>query len=820
MESMENIADLSKEIKKTIITGCYDNYDEINKNLNSIFSEIYKSTNADKIRIKLLDLSTAIHEIGDPAIIILLKYLLDNLENVNTPNVLVSTTLEGEVNIEDVGKFLMNDLIENTERNINFFNHKKGQSSIGKKKLYIGLRRVFEHFLREGGNDDIPTALNSMVNMWELSKKNDRLYEFYIYFNSLLHKLNFLGKNQLARDLSELALLLSLKDKVFHYCFYIKMANFARQRNIIDSLLSANMLLYGINFSSKEHDLFLSKIFLELFILLRNFQFYPYAERVRDARTRLIVDDEYDLHQFNMAYFNMLLLSRSDELFDLIQCHLEENDVMKFGKNAGIPWLTLLHNLHKLDSEKFKNNKNLVDLYTKLLNDEDIKNEPLIKNIFQGLNDDVSQNKEIVKQHIKNIQQSRNHQDVNYEITAIRPLIHNLLKNSIINEDFEGALIAHSLMSDTSYLPICKDFFGVGYYPIDILSKDESDSIYENYILYLEPIIIESDNKQFLWIGCNEYFSYSISLYKGIFSISQNNDFKRNDARNWNENEIAKFAFNDQPSINEILQSKEEFWLNESIELMKKIPSLIPNIECQEIVIFRDSEISIIPMNLLKKNSNTPLCDEHVIITPLSVTEYINDKKGVIDTSKIKLWAPIESSDFAIQMAYSKISDEFSDQEMIKIDSLDPKIELNQDINIFISHGGKDDLYGFRSISTGSGLYITDENLIFGTGEIAILFICHSGSSKASWYSNKINTLIDKVLSMGYKTVIAPAWSYNVMLAGVWSKTFVDAFKNGKDVAKSNYIANMAVKDKFVGVGAYAAMHVFGNGKIHANIEH
>ncbi|MHC1877847.1 Uncharacterised protein [Klebsiella pneumoniae] len=820
MESMVNIAELSKEIKKTIITGSYDNYEEINNYLNLIFSEIYKTTNEDKIRIKLLDLSSAIHEIGDPAVIILLKYLLDNLENINTPNILVSTTLEGEVNIEDVCNFLMNDIIENTERKINFFNHKKGQSSIGKKKLYIGLQTVFENFLKEGQNADIPTALTSMVNMWELSKKNDRLYEFYIYFNSLLHKLNFLGKNQLARDLSELALLLSLKDKVFHYSFYIKMANFARQRNVIDSLLSANMLLYGMNFSNKEYDLFLSKILLELFILLRNFQFYPYAERVRDARTRLIVDDEYDLHQFDMAYFNMLLLSRADELFDIIQCHLEEVDVMKFGKNAGIPWLTLLHNLHKLDSEKFKNNNNLVDLYTRLLNDEDIKNEPMIKRIFQGLDDDVSQNKEIVKQHIKEIQQSRNHQDVNYEITAIRPLVYNLLKNSIINKDIEGALIAHSLMSDTSYLPICKDVFGLGQYPIDILGKDESDSIYDNYMLYLESIKIESDNIQFLWVGCNEYFSYSISLYKRVFSIFQNSDFKRNDARNWNKNEIAKFAFNDQPSINEVLQSKEEFWLNESTELMKKTPSLIPNIGCQKVVIFRDSEISIIPINLLKKKSNTPLCDDHVIITPLSVTEYINDKEGVIDIRKIKLWAPIENSDFAIQMAYSKISDEFTDQEMIKIDSLDPKTELNQDINIFISHGGKDDLYGFRSISTGSGLYITDESSIFGTGEIAILFICHSGSSKASWYSNKINTLINKVLSMGYKTVIAPAWSYNVMLAGVWSKTFIDNFKNGKDVAESNYIANMAVKDKFVGVGAYAAMHVFGNGKLRANIEH
>ncbi len=820
MENMENIATLSKEIKKTIATGCYDNLKEINESLNSIFSEIYKATNADKIRIKLFNLSSAIHEVGDPAVIILLKYLLDNLENINTPNILVSTVLEGEVNIEDVGNFLMSDLIENTERNINFFNHKKGQSSIGKKKLYIGLRTVFEHFLKEGGKDDVTPALNAMINIRELSKKNDRLYEFYIYFNSLLHKLHFLGKNQLARDLSELVILLSLKDKVFHYSFYIKMANFARQRNVIDSLLSANMLLYGINLSSEEHDIFLSKILLELFILLRNFQFYPYAERVRDARTRIKVDDEYDLHQFDMAYFNMLLLSRSDELFQIIQCHLEENDVMKFGKNAGVPWLTLLHNLHTLDSEKFKSNNNLVDLYEKLLGDEDIKNEPIIKNFLQGLGDDVSKNKEVVKHHIKGIQQSRNHQDVNYEITAIRPLVYNLLKNSIINEDFEGALIAHSLMSDTSYIPICKDVFGLGHYPIDLLGKGDLDSIYDNYISHLGPIIAESAKKQFLWIGCNEYFSYSVSLYEGNFSILQNDNLKRSDALNWSENEIAKFAFNDQPTINEVLQSKEDFWFNESTDLLKKIPSLIPNIECKEVVVFRDTEISIIPINLLKKNSNTPLCDDHVIITPLSVTEYINNKESVIDARKIKLWAPVENSDFAIQIAYSKISDEFTDKEMIKVDSLDPKTELNQDVNIFISHGGKDDLYGFSSISTGSGLYVTDEKLIFGTGEIAILFICHSGSSKASWYSNKLNTLIDKVLSMGYKTVIAPAWSYNVMLAGIWSKTFVDAFRNGSDVAESNYIANMAVKDKFVGVGAYAAMHVFGNGKLLAKIKH
>ncbi|KMJ45238.1 hypothetical protein AB204_09950, partial [Xenorhabdus khoisanae] len=177
-------------------------------------------------------------------------------------------------------------------------------------------------------------------------------------------------------------------------------------------------------------------------------------------------------------------------------------------------------------------------------------------------------------------------------------------------------------------------------------------------------------------------------------------------------------------------------------------------------------------------------------------------------------WAPVENSDWAIQIAYGKISDEFTDQEMTKVDTLNSKCDLNEDINIFISHGGNDDLYGFKSISTGSGLYILDEAEIFGTGKIAILFICHSGSSKASWYASKINSLIDKVLSLGYEAVIAPAWSYNVTLAGLWTSTFISALRNGNNIIKSNYIANIKVKEKFVGIGAYAAMHVFGNHKL------
>lgn len=808
---MSACEELSVEIKKTIVSDEYDNYPKIQEIFYSIFNDIYSAKNQKIIREKVNKLSCTLHEIGDPVVIILLKYLLDSLNNINELKLLTSEKLDVEVKIEDVGDFLKNDLILNSGHGIDFFKHKKGYSSIGKKKLYVGLISYFKHFLENGEKDDLPPAIISLVNIWGLAKKNDRMHEFYIYFNSLLHKLYFFEDNQKARDFAELAIMLALEDKALHYAFYVRMANFSRQRNVIDSLLSANIMLYGISNKSAENDMFLSKFILELFILLRNFQLYPYAEKVRDVRYKMTISDEYDPHQFEMAYFNMLLMSKSPDIYEKVDKYLSINDVNKYGKFSGIPWFVLLYNLERNDSEKFKSYQHLLKWYGSLSSNSDIVSSGVVKNLLAGMGDDLKENKEQVIRAIKNIQKSRDHHDVNYEIMGIRPLVNNLLKNSIRNNDIEGVLIAHSLTSDTSYIPICTEQFGLQTYHMSLNEVNDFDSIYNNYMEHVEKLISESNNKQFIWIGCNDDFSYSVSLYDCKFEIMQFEDFTRNSLLDWSKNEIEKYAFDDQPNINELLQSREYYWHDETEELLRKVPTLIGKVHSDTLVIFRDATISTIPVNIIKNGDNKPICDDCAIIIPLTVTKYINNTAERVNSSKIKLWAPIEDSDWAIQIAYGKISDKFSDEEIIKVDTLDPKIELNQDINIFISHGGSDDLYGFKSISTGSGLYVLDEGAIFGSGKIAVLFICHSGSSKASWYANKINSLIDKVLSLGYDTVIAPAWSYNVTLAGLWTFTFINALRSGKDVIQSNYVANMKVKEEFIGIGAYAAMHVFGN---------
>lgn len=186
------------------------------------------------------------------------------------------------------------------------------------------------------------------------------------------------------------------------------------------------------------------------------------------------------------------------------------------------------------------------------------------------------------------------------------------------------------------------------------------------------------------------------------------------------------------------------------------------------------------PSNLIKTKSGKLLADIAPLHQPSTVEVYLKSEPFSIDMDMVKLWAPVEEGDFAINIAFDKIDSLFDESTLLKITTLNPRVELNKDINIFISHGGKDELYGFKSISPADDKYFLNEKDIFGTGKIAILFICHSGSLKSSLYATKLDGLVNKILDFGYESVLAPAWSYNVILTGVWTRNFINSINQGK----------------------------------------
>lgn len=803
---------INVELKKCILRSKDYDATELQKHLEVVYDSIYECRDTDAIRKSLSKLSDIFHAIGDNTAIVLLFILMNKLNNINGIKMLKHSYMNVEPALDKLTSYIESDIIINKGR-FDFLKHKKGTTTLGKKKLYVTILSMLKEYLRnvDKDKDDINIIMILLINMWEISPKVDRLHEFYIIFCSCLHKSHLSQQTQMVRDLAETSLLLGFKNKTLHYSFYVRMAVYSRQFNIIDSLLSAHLMIHGYNYTHQENEIFISKLFLELFISLRNFRLYPFAERVKQAHDELNIEDPYDKHQFDMAMFNMRLLMNDEELFESVNEYLEDNDVLEFDLSSGMPWLVFLLNLKRKNSVQFEKAQNLIESLGRLEQHEKLCNSAVIMDYKKAMSSVVQDNKEAVQKSISNILKSRSFTDVNYELTMLQPVVKNLLKNSIESVDFEGILIAHALSSGPLGFEINTEESATELTPLKKEVNLPSPTIFDDYLNHLSKLMEESDRSVFLWVGSCEGFCYSVCLKEKKLSLQINDAFSNKDLRKWESTQTELLAFNDQPNLKSILDSNNEHWYHESCVIIDNLPILTDLCDANNIVLFRDVNIACLPPNLIKTTSGELLADLAPLHIPSTVELYLKGESFTVEHDNIKLWAPVEEGDFAINIAFDKIESLFNDASLIKITSLNPRNDLNKDINIFISHGGKDSLYGFKSISPAEDKYFINESDIFGRGKVAILFICHSGSSKSSMYATKLDGLVSKVLDLGYECVLAPAWSYNVILTGIWTRHFVDALNDGKSLSESTYLANKSVKSAYPCVGAYAAMHLFGN---------
>jgi hypothetical protein len=197
----------------------------------------------------------------------------------------------------------------------------------------------------------------------------------------------------------------------------------------------------------------------------------------------------------------------------------------------------------------------------------------------------------------------------------------------------------------------------------------------------------------------------------------------------------------------------------------------------------------------------------------------------------ISSWIPTEDDDYALHLGHTKLVPLLEEQYGIKIiTDLVPPSPLNANINVFMAHGGKG-VEGFRTIYTRNeeGHAIIKENginRILGSGIIAVLFICHSAYVSPEIFSQRLISLCHHVLSLGYKAVIAPAWSLNPIITPVWLEKFLDCLKKGQRVSECVLNANVKVMESgfnehhgFYAPTGWAAMHLYGNPNIYFQVD-
>lgn len=653
--------------------------------------------------------------------------------------------------------------------------------------------------------EDLGTRVMSLAISHHYSYKYNLQHEFYIQFGSILSRISMDGYPQLARDFSEEALFCSFGKKELHYGFYVKFIMYTSQKNILDSLLSLSLLIISFNKPTINQEL-KNKILIELFILFRDSHLFSIARNYYIDVIRNLDIEEYESQKCQLAYFNLSILERDEKVIVDIKEYLDKkiNDVLMSHEGAIIPWFILLHNLMKA----FPENNEKEYFHNAILKFEGFLDRQLVTQLKESLLGISGNLKNSLIKGMNDLSKTRNKDDYVYEVNSLIPLANNLIDDSIKNKDIEGFLLAHKLKSDSSVL-----FNGDLIEPINGLMKIEPNDYKSNRLNlsehYSSTMSQLEDDTSYIWIGFNDNKLYTLILngknleYIGYVESANLNDFDK-----WIDENINKMGFNDNPS-NDIFLPNEDVWKVEKNKIIESLPNLaIKDINLnQKILIFPDVKMIGVPFNLIKVNDEV-LGGKYILSAPFSIDNYIS--KNI--NNDFYLWAPINQNDFAIAMAYSGVERGINKDE-VRCDISDTPA-ANSDVNIFISHGGKDNTVGFYGVYPGDGKTFNIDRL-FGTGRVAILFICHSGSMVKNMYTNSNNTLITKLIESGYDAVVSPSWSLHISVPSIWLPELISGLKNGLNVSEAVFKANEIVEKKFISPKASMAMHVFGNGALH-----
>ena len=274
----------------------------------------------------------------------------------------------------------------------------------------------------------------------------------------------------------------------------------------------------------------------------------------------------------------------------------------------------------------------------------------------------------------------------------------------------------------------------------------------------------------------------------------------------------------------------------------------------QELLLIYSLDLADFPHNLIQSNllanecnyykheevvfdkiveANADFISFHLSISNIISFEWYikNGGKIEIPLSKfsIEAWIPTVDDDITLKIGYDKLKPLIIDEYQSKISTkILPEKPISSIINIYMAHGVKG-IDGFRSIYThntdGKGHAIIKEkglSYLFGEGTIAILFVCDSASITKELYKKRLNSLTYRILSLGYKAVIASAWRYNPDISNIWLTIFLENLKLNKSVGQAVHLANQTTAKKgynkyhgFYSPTGWAAMQLYGNPNIY-----
>lgn len=310
----------------------------------------------DSLRKNSANLSHDLHELGSAVVPYLLLLVLNKLEAVCFKPTIKSEKIESESDNDLFMEFYEECFKSCSETGIRVLTFNIPLiDEHHQKNIYCMTRSLLDVFIEEPINPneldaDLPPRAICLGISKVLSHKFMCQHEFYIQFSSILHRMNQDGLYQEARDFAEEALICSHKYQELHFGYYAKFTLYSKQMNIIDSLLNCCLLLTSLCNQDRICNELIKRVYVEIFIALRTFNFFDYAKKIY-TKTLVNIDiDEFERQKCDLAMFYLRLMEGDRSVIDSTEEYIKKNQksIEKYRKSSLIPWFSYICNLKEL----------------------------------------------------------------------------------------------------------------------------------------------------------------------------------------------------------------------------------------------------------------------------------------------------------------------------------------------------------------------------------------------------------------------------------------------------------------------------------------
>lgn len=436
--------------------GFSEQEDEIlSKQLQFVIEQLTKQ-GPDTFRTAHAQLSGLLHEQGILSLPFLLYIFANQFQILSNLKIRkVPKSVNSDMRDEDFLALVKRCFLVQPKRELRLFTYRMPDiSPLNSKDVLPWIRKTLNHSVSNPLDpkhlkDELATIINLLGMSRSLSLISNRIDETYIQFGSVLQRMFRDGYHQLARDYAEEAMICAYADGVPELGHYCRFTLYTSQMNPIDAALHGCLLAMTLQSLESITDAFHTHLLIATFTFYRNIGFFDRATSLHNEIMALPSLGEYERQHITMAFLNMLLRKQDPDVLNRANTFVEFNleAIKAFDKASLVPWLAMICNLKSMFPQKYAAQTALIalesyiDIQLPIDESEQIKGQ-----ILQHR----SNSKELLRESLDKLTQSRNKSDHVYEVNLLQVTASHVIETSLVIGDIEGILLGHQAKSDGS----------------------------------------------------------------------------------------------------------------------------------------------------------------------------------------------------------------------------------------------------------------------------------------------------------------------------------------------------------------------------------